>query len=330
MVMPSLPHRTTAWFTACLSCLLLLGLAGLSAVIAFELASVIAYNKLTAAFESPHWQQYEVERSVTMLLEQPHINRFLYALIYPHGSAADKEKQELYQIISFFRLGQNQAAVDSARILIANMEQNLEELPVSHMSAHLSALLVKARSALTNYTVEQREMRKKLSDQSQAQAEIRRLANQLILLANDLGELLSLPPEHWDQKSGSIDVYKEGVLSELPKLKGLRDGIADLVALRDELERVGGAVRIDAENQHEIFTKRVAELRNLSRQIVSSTANLNSEINTRDEEIKTLASKHDLSSAALRNALERLFVSQTRPKLYIFDRFVRRPSQEKS
>jgi hypothetical protein len=61
-----------------------------------------------------------------------------------------------------------------------------------------------------------------------------------------------------------VSFYENGVLAGLPKLQKIPDNIADLKALKSELDKQGVSVTVSGSNVYEAFNKKINELRNSS------------------------------------------------------------------
>ena len=99
----------------------------------------------------------------------------------------------------------------------------------------------------------------------------------LQLIEQDLRDLLSLGSAR-SKTEDSHDVFADGVLRDLPLIQELKPSPQDLIALREQLERIGGRVRIDGENAHEEFTERLNSMRAVSQPIAQRLNELRTQL----------------------------------------------------
>lgn len=109
-----------------------------------------------------------------------------------------------------------------------------------------------------------------------------RILRRHTLLADEFGIFLSLKPNY--KKGTELAVYNKGVLFGLPILKNLKDDIPSLIALKEELDKIGGVVSIQAQNAYEVFAGRILSIRETSNQMRKNFEKIKSDIAlTRDE-----------------------------------------------
>src|SRR5262249_39352151 len=99
--------------------------------------------------------------------------------------------------------------------------------------------------------------------------ELDNVRHQHTLIARDLGDLLGLLSVYSVEPDAPFAAYQAGVLKDLPKLRGLEDGLEDLETLRVKLEKLGGGVRVSAADAHAAFTAKIDELRDTSLALIS-------------------------------------------------------------
>lgn len=331
-LMPTVSNKPTssAWLIAIMSLILLLVTLGLIGTLSSELALQAAHRQLSVLLKDPKWSPDAAARSVSILVNRPYLSGSLERLIYPAPSSESEEVQELYESVELFRLGHIRPAVDKARILIANMEQRLQDLPSTYETVRLATFVSEARASLANYANQQRQLRNNELEQNKAAAELKRLSERMTLVANDLGELFSLTPRYRREGGPTeIELYQEGVLRELPQLIDLTDGINDLVTLRTELERAGGKVRSEADN-HEVFMQKIEALRDLSHQITTRSNELQAGREDLDEESEGLKRVLEASGAEVGNRMQALLIVVSEPILKILPEIWRVRGKEKA
>lgn len=97
----------------------------------------------------------------------------------------------------------------------------------------------------------------------------RALQKRYDLLGQDLGELFSLRPLPREHSDELPPFYTQGILSGLPVMTRLRDGVPDLEGLSRELGLAGGRVTLEGPTAHEEFVVRMEAQRQGAAQIRS-------------------------------------------------------------
>ena len=132
----------------------------------------------------------------------------------------------------------------------------------------------------------------------QHQAEIERLhgelrdqVNQFLLVASDLGELLSIAALESANPIEPLPVYRLGVLAGIPKVPQIPDNISDLVSFREKLQRVSGNVRLNGPNVHLLFQDKLRGYRESVAAIESKHTRLLEVRRTEEQAIQQLDSE---------------------------------------
>ncbi len=127
------------------------------------------------------------------------------------------------------------------------------------------------------------------------------------LLADEFGIFLSLSPNY--KKGTELKTYSKGVLYGLPVLKDLQDDISSLPILKEELDKIGGEVNIEAQNAYEVFAGRVLSIREASKKMRKNFDEVTSNIKlTKNEKSATKKSIEALKKS-LNTNIEKLILS---------------------
>ena len=188
----------------------------------------------------------------------------------------------------FFRIAvkENFAELNSTQHLLEDLTANLElaAIPRRRDLERLFQALRNAQEASENANHATAELSEKL----------RRLRDAHKLIAADFARLLSLHSKYDspnDSKDDSLQIYRSGVLANLPILIGLSDEIPDLIALRSEIEHAGGKVSLGGENVAEEFSKTLEDLRKASTSIINEYSNMKQQREKNLTEITSLEGK---------------------------------------
>lgn len=198
-----------------------------------------------------------------ILANFPFLSRPVPNLLSPEKTS------ELYQIL---------------RVLVGNQPQQGKARFESWISSFSDAeLSISIAGDVTLTHLEKKiatflETHSKLSENKAALEQLRIEQSKIVfkhaLLAKDFSELLSLPSAYEKSQADqserqALKIYKEGVFKDLPRLTGLKDGIADLVVLREELHTSGGAVKTSSSDPAKEFSERLLSMRTFSTELIS-------------------------------------------------------------
>ncbi len=133
---------------------------------------------------------------------------------------------------------------------------------------------------------------------------------QLYLISKDFADTFGLSPEMESEEDENVEAYSSGVLEGLPRVKKLRDNIADLNYLKVELDGLRAAVKVEGTDPAAAFSKRLESLRNSYQSGLHARAEIESEIDARDEKIqrtaKDLQTMRSTAEANLRSEILQL------------------------
>ena len=139
--------------------------------------------------------------------------------------------------------------------------------------------------SIKNLKIENNNLKKYDSDLEDLKGKKERLKRRHHLLSEEFGIFLTLKPK--SNKDGEFEVYKSGVLAGLPVLKKLPDAIDSLPKLKEELDKIGGNVNIQAShNAYEVFTARLLSIRDSSEGIRNEFNQISNEISLIEKETK--------------------------------------------
>lgn len=145
-----------------------------------------------------------------------------------------------------------------------SVESSLKSLSITD-NKDISKLLKKTKASFNTLKLESVNLKNFKTDYDDLNAEKTRLIRRHELLSDEFGIFLSLEPQKGRGKE--FNVYKMGVLTGLPVLRKLKDNIASLLLLKEELDRVGGSVNIEAPNAYEVFMGRLTSLKETSERL---------------------------------------------------------------
>lgn len=137
--------------------------------------------------------------------------------------------------------------IDDARSRLATLPAGSEPLlaPLQHAAVSIAEI--------------QRRIDLAQSNLEGAQLSLRTNDSQAGLIAKDFADTLGLEPDL--DPSGFAEPYSDGILKGLPRMKRLRDTIADLTFLKVELDALGASVKVEGSNPHETFIAKLEKLR---------------------------------------------------------------------
>ncbi len=125
--------------------------------------------------------------------------------------------------------------------------------------------------------------------------------------AQRFGDLLTLAPVTAQRELGVLEIYSSGVLSGLPKLQGLPDGISTLTDLKKQLGDLGAQVQINAPNPFEVFRTRLEELRRETSSLLNERTKAQEKMSALKIEISKLKARHKTLVSVLLSDLSRIF-----------------------
>lgn len=116
-------------------------------------------------------------------------------------------------------------------------------------------------------------------------------------LAHDFADFLGITV--FVRDDAPISVYSTGVLAGLPTVPALRDDIADLAILREELTAIHGGVKVKGERAKDDFEEKIANYRNLTASVLATQSDLNSE----EDELNTKLEVAEVNFKGSKNVL---------------------------
>lgn len=183
-------------------------------------------------------------------LEQPRIFRFLYPsqlIRRPAPSTIDGAlANEIVGLLS---------ALDANNLTLA--QQHFDSLVGIGARLPQFSQTIVAMKGLLNSSKHINELQTRVAE---TETQLNSALAEGRLLARDFSEIFALEPVDLGA-SEFPPLYGAGVLSGLPKLKGLRDNIGDLARLQIELEGLKTSVKVAGENKHLAFMERIQKLR---------------------------------------------------------------------
>lgn len=161
----------------------------------------------------------------------------LYSAVFEGDHSSARRLAETLGTDLFTQTG----LLEKSGLSVANRSRIVNELLRRYLGAVTELATIRTRSAEISSQTEQ-------------------LKTQLGLIQRDLGEIFSIEPAP-SVPGAAPAFYTAGVLQDLPPLKDLPDDIADLVMLRDAVERAGGVVRVQGENAQEEFSQKMTTMK---------------------------------------------------------------------
>ena len=163
-------------------------------------------------------------------------------------------------------------------------------------SKSVSNALNNIDETINTLKIENNNIEKYSADLEDLKGRKERLKRRHILLSEEFGIFLTLKPV--SKKGTEFEVYKSGVLAGLPVLEKLPDAIDSLPKLKEELDKIGGNVNIQASNNaYEVFTARLLSTRDSSERIRNEYNQISNEINLIEKETeetkKSIKEKQD-------------------------------------
>lgn len=188
--------------------------------------------------------------------------------IFTERNATAEQRESLLRVALALRsalIAENRAGI---RIAISEITRAF--LTKHSFTGALAGELVNIQRLLNDHLREHQRIIGDIAKTSAAQKELNDeralLHTRYELIEGDLTEFFSLNLKA-SRHRGEIIFYSSGVLIGLPMISDIHDGLSSLVDLRNELERVGGKVRVDGEDAHEKFIEQLGRIQEQSREI---------------------------------------------------------------
>jgi hypothetical protein len=240
--------KTGAWVASFLSLAAVLFVA----LVALHGGKIFRYRSLYASLENHlDLKEYSLAQLDVTEMSKPPLLFNLADMLTPEATL-DLQLQQLQiargllEVLSAVAVSR----VDEAERRLLALPAGSVDATVQKMQGYLAELENSARAL--------DEQRRILGESNTALSGLDNAGN---LVAHDFGELLGLAPDTDPNDPTPPEPYSGGVLQGLPKLKKLRDTIADLSFLKVELEALGGAVNVEGANSHEAFVSKLEALK---------------------------------------------------------------------
>lgn len=258
--------------------------SGISLVLIFLFSTffeiIINYCKSSVSFEllrqEINKKSYNNALKVSIHRLEPNIPNKMLSLIFyssfptltqvakqkhlPHNLLSSKIQNQIFSIGSLAKRGD----FEEALLELKNIKKSLSILGLLK-NKDINESINNTYELLDSLRIESANYGTFDTDKEDLKSKEIRLKRRHVLLAEEFGIFLSLKP--LNEKGKELEVYKSGVLEGLPVLKDLKDDIATLPLLKEELDKIGGSVNIQAPNAYEIFTGRLLSLKDRSKQI---------------------------------------------------------------
>ena len=258
--------------------------SGISLVLIFLFSTffeiIINYCKSSVSFEllrqEINKKSYDNALKVSIHRLEPNIPNKMISLIFyssfptltqvakqkhlPHNLLSSKIQNQIFSIGSLAKRGD----FEEALLELKNIKKSLSILGLLK-NKDINESINNTYELLDSLRIESANYGTFDTDKEDLKSKEIRLKRRHVLLAEEFGIFLSLKP--LNEKGKELEVYKSGVLEGLPVLKDLKDDIATLPLLKEELDKIGGSVNIQAPNAYEIFTGRLLSLKDSSKQI---------------------------------------------------------------
>lgn len=199
----------------------------------------------------------------------------------------------------------NENDFSKSQSLLKDVKDSISKLEIANVNK-LEQIINSIENSLQTLKIESTNIKKYKTDYENLESEKTRLTRRHQLVADEFGIFLSLEPAY--QKGKEFDVYQVGVLTGLPILKDLKDNIASLPLLKEELDRIGGSVNIQAQNAYEVFTGRLLSLRESSEHIRKDYRNTLSEIEMVKKEEEETKKIIDINKKSIDENVKNLFL----------------------
>jgi hypothetical protein len=305
------------------------GVLALAAAIAFSYFSIktlgdlreqIAYDKFKTALTNTNY--FSSRQRLDDLLTNLKIYRWQQSFLRSAAETPPAEKEdaiiELHNIISKLDQGNFEVAQQKFNALRdGKLKEFLWHMPRSRES---SALLSETQKRFEQYQAKLLELRQKeVSVPEQVKSNGSAVMHgQLLMhaLLQELREFFSLAPEDGilPEKAESFEHYTEGVLSELPTMPELEDGIPDLVALKGALAKAGGTVKLKGQDAPALFQTRLKELKERSRAIQTELAAAEANTTTLEGDLASARKELFALGKALEGRLKELLLAVSNPR----------------
>lgn len=267
------------WIAAIVSCASIFGLALLILAGSLATSRGLAVEALKRNFDrdSLRGLDFFIERA-----SEPALFSMLSSIVEKKRPA--KYQQDLAKVIK--ELDQNKPTAATQFVETVTLDDFFEIEDEPFQKEFLSQVFADLPNSVAVWSADLRSLRDLRGSSSDFERKFQALNEQYGLVASDFAEFMSLNPESRSIETGGF--YTGGVLNALPRLKGLKDEIQDLPALRQELEQVGGKVTVEGEQAAEHFAKRIDELRAIATELNSGYRKLNSEESGANHELENL------------------------------------------
>jgi hypothetical protein len=273
-----------------------------------------AHKRLVNMLNGTSWKSEEVARCLQILQEKSLVSSWHNARVSLGVTAEHQLITDLSEMLGLLRGKQADMAMARGLASVPNplTDERLENSEV-FSDGSSRALLSELRDSVIEYS----RMRKQLSSNEKEvvkkKEEFRRIIEKHLLVANDLAEFFSLAPEN-ELASEDVKLYSGGYLEDLPRLKGLRDGIEDLVSLRTEIARAGGSVRVGGDNPHAMFIAKLGSLHQSSTQLVKEAADAKLEIQRLIRAVDEIGESLTKNLGGIERKLVALLAASTAPR----------------
>ncbi len=306
-----------AWGFSFLSLALVTTLGLTTLLVAHEISQELSFRKLSRIITKG-----EIFSDLTPELEAifayPKLTPFLSELLYdsPYFEliASAERKREIVKALhdTIIKLEQSEF-VDAEAIYTRTVKVQFVELISTLGSTKEGSEILKdieskleTASSLYKHRDELKEQIGKLDWQAKS------LRYQNEMLKKDLIELLAIPAERYVQSENFV-FYTDGILSKLPVIEGLDNGIIDLVTLKNTLTNLSVDTSTLPEDAQLLV--RIEELRVNSTRIKDEFDQTIAQESSFNESLKQTELEFESGKLTLTTALSKLLVVQARPEL---------------